>query len=372
MSKKRLKYEGKDVATIETQHKKSVKSLLKEYGVDTKIWEVSRVIINTWDTNIGNGKTKPLYQTKIWLQKKIPFLHHEKFINELKEDLKKYSNKKVKKIKYNKKKNKDYHLAEINLFDVHFGKLGWKEETGSNYDTKIAYKRFMNSLTGLIEKANIFGVDKIVFPVGNDFFHSDNAFPYPQTTSGTPQQEDLRWQKSFREGRKLIVEGINYLSNIAPVDVVVIPGNHDFQKSFYLGDVLEMMYSNNPNVNINNKAYPRKYYRYHNTLIGYTHGNRKNETEKRLVLLMPQEASSLWAKTKFREWHLGDIHHKKVLRFQSELDNQGLVLRYMKSISGSDAWHSRKGYIGAQKGGEAYLHHKKFGCIANFNYNIVS
>jgi len=207
--------------------------------------------------------------------------------------------------------------------------------------------------------------------VGNDFFHSDNSFPYPQTTNGTPQQTDLRWQKSFREGRKLIMEVINFLSQFADVDIVVIPGNHDFQKSFYLGDVLEMAYSKNSNVTVDNRACVRKYYQYYNNLVGFSHGSPKNETEKRLLFLMPQEVPELWAKTKFREWHLGDRHHKRVIQLKSDLDHQGIIIRYMRSLTGDDAWHARKGFIGAQKGAEAYLYHKKYGMIANFNYNII-
>jgi hypothetical protein len=43
----------------------------------------------------------------------------------------------------------------------------------------------------------------------------------------------------------------------------------------------------------------------------------------------------------------------------------------MRSLSGNDAWHSAKGYVGAVRGAEAYVYHKEQGMIANFNYNIV-
>lgn len=360
------KYE-KDTAEISSNDTSTIAELLKKCEVDLNVWEVAKAFINK-SSGITGKNIKRNYQIKVWLKKRTDIVNHEQFKKELKEDLQKYSPI-VKAYNYPKVKAK--HLLEVNIFDLHFGKLGWGEETGGNYDTKIARKRFMSAIVGLSERANVFGVDRIVFPVGNDFFHSDNAFPFPQTTKGTPQQEDLRWQKSFREGRKLIIEGANYLSKIAPVDIVVVAGNHDLQKSFYLGDVLEMAYQDNQNVTVNNKASLRKYYQYHNNLIGYTHGNSQNEGEKRLISLMPQEVPQLWAKTKFREWHLGDVHHKRKIQLKSEEDFQGIMLRYMRSLCGDDAWHAQKGYRGAIKGAEAYLHHKEYGLVANFNYNIV-
>ena len=285
------------------------------------------------------------------------------------EDIKKHSPK-VKLYKY--PEIEERHLLEVNLFDLHFGKLGWHEETGTtNYDSKIAAKRFMEGITGLVQKAKGFPIDRILFPVGNDFFNSDNAYPYPTTTRGTPQQDDLRWQQVFREGRKLVTEGIDYLSTVAPVDVLVVPGNHDFQKSFYLGEVLEVSYANNPNVSVNNSPNPRKYYQYGRNLIGLAHGNPQNEAFNRLIAIMPQEAPKMWATTKFREWHLGDVHHKRVWKLKSEEDFQGINIRYMRSLTGDDAWHHQKAFKGAIKGCEAYIWSHDFGMTANLNYNII-
>ena len=164
---------------------------------------------------------------------------------------------------------------------------------------------------------------------------------------------------------------IDYLSAIAPVEVKTIPGNHDFQKSFYLGDVLEVAYANNPNVTIDNSPNPHKYFLYGKNLIGFTHGNTKDIPLARLTTLMPVAVPQLWAKSKFREWHLGDIHHKKVWKLKGEDDDGGINIRYMRSLTGDDAWHTQKGYHGAIKGCEAYIWSHDWGMSANLNYNII-
>ncbi len=363
---------------------KSIDALIKKANVDLDIWEVSeaRIKDNEWDVTMKMKKgSKESYETyaekhtnyqfyiEIKLVRKTHIIAWDQFKRELIEDIKKHSPK-VKTYKY--PEIEDPHLLEVNIFDLHLGKLGWHEETGSsNYDSKIAAKRFMEGIVGLVKKAEGFPIERILFPAGNDFFNSDNSYPYPMTTKGTPQQDDLRWQQVFRNGRKLIMEGVDYLSTIAPVDILMIPSNHDFQKSFYLGEVLEVAYANNPNVSVNNSPNPRKYYQYGRNLIGLAHGRPQNEALNRLIMVMPQEAPKMWASTKFREWHLGDIHHKRVWKLKSEEDYQGINVRYMRSLAGDDAWHNQQAFKGAIRGCEAYIWAREWGMIANLNYNII-
>jgi hypothetical protein len=259
-------------------------------------------------------------------------------------------------------------LLEICAFDLHWGKLAWAEETGDHYDTKIAKKRFFDAIDKLLARASGFEIERIVFPIGNDFFNSDYSHPYGRTTAGTPQEDDLRWQKTFREGRKLLFEGIERLRQFAPVDVIVVPGNHDFERSFYLGDSLQGWYSHVEDVTVNNLASTRKYYKYGDCLIGYTHGD--NEKVADLPMLMAVEQPENWAKTKYREFHLGHFHSKKEIKYQSTKETAGVVLRWMRSLSGTDSWHAKKGYKGAVQSAEAFVWKKDEGIVGNFAVNL--
>lgn len=376
---------SEDNETVIRGTAETVEELLEKANVDEEIWEVYEVKIkdSQWDVTLklsnseyqvyrsekAEKHTNRQFYIEVKLRRKSDIFDWHKFKKEFIADVKKHSPK-VKKYTYPKLKEK--FLLEINIFDLHTGKLGWHEETGRmSYDSKIAAKRFMEGIVGLVEKAKGYPIERILFPVGNDFFDSDYDYPIPVTTRGTPRQTDLRWQQVFREGRKLMIQGIDYLSAIAPIDVVVIPGNHDFQKSFYLGEVLEVNYANNPNVTVNNSPNPHKYYSYGKNLIGFTHGNTKDIPLTRLLTLMPIAVPKLWADSVFREWHLGDIHHKKVFLLKGEDDEGGVNLRYMRSLSGDDAWHNQKGYLGAIKGCEAYIWSYDWGLSANVNYNII-
>ena len=386
--------EHKDFADVSGQAR-TLQELLIKAKVDLSIWEVDTWQIKDnsydvsakwrdqdlmWTGGVMDGhaerrnewitKTNKQFHIQVRLRRKKYAFDHDAFKKELISSIQSFSPKQIK-ISY-PQYDEHKHALEISLFDLHFGKFGWHEETGeADYDYKIAEKRFASCVSAHLDNAIKTGknIEKIIFPIGNDFFNSDNAYPSPTTTRGTPQGEDLRWQKMFRLGWQIVVNGIELCKTIAPVEIIDIPGNHDFQRSFYLGEVICAYYRNDPNIIINNSPRPQKYVEYGLNLIGYTHGNTKDISLNRLVLLMQQDIPEAWGRTKFREWHLGDIHHEKKISLIQE-DNQGLVIRYLKSLSGTDGWHSQKGYKSI-KGGESFLWNKKYGMVNNFHYNII-
>lgn len=252
-------------------------------------------------------------------------------------------------------------LLEVAIFDLHYGKLCWDEEVGENYDSKIAAKRFLAAVVSLVERAKRQGkINRILFPVGNDFLHVDTG--EITTTLGTRQDADSRFSRIFRDGRKLLVEAIEYLKTVAPVDVVVCVGNHDSNSMFHLGDALECWYHADPLVKVENSPVLRKYYRFGNTIIGYTHSDK--EKLKDLPLLGSTERKD-WSECLFKEWHVGHRHGEHCT------EDKGVKVRTLSSMSGSDYWHFGKGYVGNIKGAEAFLFHKESGLLAQLYYNAI-
>ena len=348
----------------------TVDSLLNTHNIDLENWEVEKQVINSWEVGTkgpdGNIVTTPLFQIKVWLKNKqtaILKIIREDFINDLKN-----ISPKVDKITYNSSLTKNPLLLEINIFDLHLGKIAWSEETNQDYNLTIASNLFTSCIDEFISEVSNKNIERIVLPIGNDFFNSDRSHPFNSTTKGTPQEEDTRWQKTFRTGRQLLVDNILKLSQIAPVDVVMVPGNHDFERNFYLGDSLEGWFFNNPNITVDNSPNPRKYYKYNNVLIGYTHGNEEKINE--LPLIMANEKPLEWATSKFREFHLGHLHHKKEIKFKSTEEYNGTIIKYMSSLSGSDSWHHKKGYINSKRSAEAMLWDREKGLKGNIYFNI--
>lgn len=353
--------------------------IINKFNIDMTIWEIDRFKVKTsegyrkdrqveWDVEDGHtthGKVRdtgkmlvvPMYHLEVRFAKKKKEIEARDAIQLMIEDAKAFAPK-YEKIEY--PALEDAHLYEIAIYDIHFGRLTWDEESGENYDIKLATKAVKSSLLRLLAFVKDKNVDRILLPLGNDFFNVDSKFN--TTTNGTPQQEDTRWQKTFRKGRELCVWMVDTCAQIAPVDVLIIPGNHDQQRSFYLGDALECWYHDSKDVNVDNMARSTKYYNYGLNLIGFNHGSDVHLNK--LPTMMALDEPDLWAKTKYREWHTGDKHHKKeLLPFADE--SSGMVVRIIRSLVSFDAWTFNSGYR-SLRASEAFLWSKDKGLEAQF------
>lgn len=254
-------------------------------------------------------------------------------------------------------KHSDPHLLVIDPADIHIGKLSTKYETGEDYNTDIAIQRVIEGVEKLLHKCIGFNFDKIMYVIGNDILHTDT--PKRLTTSGTPQDTDGMWYENFLAAKELHINIIDALRTIADVYVQYDPSNHDYVSGFFLADTISSWYSKDKNVSFNTSIAHRKYFRYHNNLIGTTHGDGAKEAD--LALLMAHESED-WSNCKHKYFYTHHIHHKK------SKDYMGVTVESMRSPSGADSWHHRNGYVHSPKGIDAFIHHPVDGQIARITH----
>jgi len=374
--------------TIEVDYRgneiiKTAEQLVKAADIDLNVWKIDKEIANKWDVTMKLKKTeydengKPVqtttdpatfqnFQVKLFLSRIRTQEEQrvwENFLVNIRDNAPDLSYL----TKPHSAQGKKYML-ELSLPDLHIGKLAWEDESGENYDTKIAIQRYNESVEKLLSHVAHYKdeIEEILLPVGNDLFNIDNMLN--KTTAGTDQRVDSRWQQMFQKAKDLLIENINKLSAIAPVKVMMVSGNHDYQTVYYLGCVLQAYYHKSTNVTINNDATQRKYHVYGINLIGFTHGNEEKHQE--LGLIMATEKPDLWAKTKCRQMHLGHFHSRKTTKYLDVQEFQGFTVRILPSLSGTDDWHNRKGYM-SMKSAIAFLYAKDNGLVAEFSHNII-
>jgi|TARA_B110000902_G_C14226417_1_gene557188 hypothetical protein len=252
------------------------------------------------------------------------------------------------------------HLLVINPADIHIGKYANHLETGDGYNVEIACERVLEGLQGLIDKSKGFEVDRVLFCIGNDILHIDNV--YNTTTAGTNQDVDGKWWEHFEIALALYVKCVEILREIAPVDVIHSMSNHDYQSGFHLAHALKSWFRNDSEVTFDISVAHRKYYKYGKNLIGLEHGDGAKMAN--LPLTMAQERPLLWSETTHRYWYLHHLHHKVKHKWLDAKDFIGVTVEYMRSPSGTDSWHSRKGYVGVPRAVEGFLHEKDSGQVA--------
>lgn len=253
---------------------------------------------------------------------------------------------------YDKSKKSGDKLMEINIPDFHFGKID-----GNTIEEQA--QKFIDAGVSLFTKAYSDDVNKILLPIGNDFFNSEAT---STTTKGTPQQNNAEFYKIFSIGWKAIIKLVNWLNDYAKVEIIIVPGNHDTNATVMLGEVLEAYYNSNNNVNIDGGQEQTKYYRFGKNLFMYNHGDKTKGND--LVVRMAIENPIDFSQTKYRFIKLGHFHKNIVLD-----ETMGVSIEYMPSLCSSDKWHRDNHYLSQPKS-HATLYDKELGKHSVYNIYI--
>ena len=255
-----------------------------------------------------------------------------------------------------KKKTVD---VEISLSDFHLA----KKVIDGNNDIEVRKAAYMHVVEELVQNVKgIYNVDTFVLPISNDFFHTDNY--QHATTNGTPQDTIVDYAQEYEHGFDLLVQAIDFLkANAQEVQVVLVQGNHDRTKSYYLAHALEVYYSKDPTVFFDRSTSLVKAVVLGNTFIGYHHGNCKIE-DLPLLFATHKEYSQYFGNATYREVHTGDKHHYMAKEVK------GVRIQQMPSLSGTDRWHSDNNFVHSIRAGLALVYHPHHGKIAEFESRI--
>lgn len=322
---------------------KDVDFLLKAHGFSPEEWTLVSAKNSIWNSHNKKYGMQTLYSSKITVKPKkgeLSFYSIDKHFIEL---AKKYSppppsNQLL------CKHSDDGMMLEIPIVDLHLGKFSTIDDVGSEYNHKIARECFNFIIDDIIDNVKDEKIKKIIFPVGADFFHVDTLSS--TTTAGTQQITDLSPQVMFDKGVLMLIDGITKLSKIAPVDVFYVPGNHDFLTSYHAICALWAFFLNNKNVKVDKDVRPRKYVEFGKCLVGFAHGDKEKAN---IYGIMQNEAKEAWGRTIFHEFHLSHLHK------EDSDEKNGVLVKHLPSVSGTDIWHCRQGYIGSIRKTQSYL-----------------
>jgi hypothetical protein len=294
-------------------------------------------------------------------------IENENLLSKIESHFKEYESPKP--FFYKNSKTNDY-CAIINLFDAHIDKLSLINEAKEDSSLETNISNFEKAFDELLSNCLTYSPEVIYLPVGSDFFNTNSIGDLPTTKRGTPQRVLGSQEDTFKIGISVYRRCIDKAAQFCKVVCPVIKGNHDEDKVFYLGTCLSIAYEGNDRVEIDDTRHQRKYYKYGKNLFGFAHGDKEKNKVHQLPLLMAEERKRDWADTDYREWYLGDIHHKQEYKFLRGQDFIGCTVRFLRSVGTSDKWHTDEGYVGVPATAEAFIWTKDKGLKANFQTNI--
>lgn len=252
------------------------------------------------------------------------------------------------------------YAVVISPTDLHYGKYGWKDEVGEEYDLDEARSRLIDRTNNLISRLPS-RPDKVIVTAGSDWFHVDNDAG--TTTKGTAQDMAATPAQILMGGCELAREHIEMLRAVSPVQVVFMCGNHDRHSNFALMMYLSALYENADDVEVIVSPYPRQYIKYGNSLLGFTHGDGVRGND--LPALMATEERQAWGEREHHYWFHGHLHHMRLT------EKAGCTVIQLPSLAGHDRYHARKGYVLARAGICAHIVDKELGLVGNLFSPVV-
>ena len=250
-------------------------------------------------------------------------------------------------------------LACYPMGDPHFGMYSWEEETGNDFDLKIAERDLLAAVSRLVDTAPPCR-EALIVNLG-DFFHADNTLGETMR-SKHKLDTDSRWFKVLQVGLDAMITCVEMaLKKHERVTVICAIGNHDDHSAMMLMHMLFRLFRDEPRVTILDAPTIKHYFRFGEVLIGVHHGH--SIKMERLPFQMANDRAEDWGETRHRYWLTGHIHH------DARKEYDGVIVESFRTLAGRDAWAASQGYKSGRDM-KCILFHRRFGEVERHTVSV--
>lgn len=240
------------------------------------------------------------------------------------------------------------------LTDSHVGMLAWGEETGEDWDLKIAEA----TLVGCFEQMVMNGPAAAVGFVNQlgDYLHYDSAISPVTPTNQHVLDADGRMPNMVRTAIRVLRRVVDLaLQKHEKVVLLLAEGNHDIAGSVWLRAMFSALYEAEPRVTVIDSEMPYYAYQHGRTMLAFHHGHLKKNDQ--LPILFASQFPKIWGDTTTRYCHTGHRHHVE------EKEHSGMTVFQHPTLASRDAYAARGGWI-ARRQVTAVTYHSTFGEVA--------
>lgn len=236
------------------------------------------------------------------------------------------------------------------LTDFHLGQMSWREETGADWDMKIAE----NLLVSWFSQAIAYSPDACVgvFAQLGDFLHFDGL------NAVTPEHHNLldadtRFAKLARIAIRVLRRIMwMLLAKHEHVHVIMCDANHDPVSAIWFREWFESLYSDEPRVTVDTSPRPYNAYEWGDTSLFFTHGHKKSA--KQVHETFAALFRDIFGRTRYSYAHTGHLHNQAV--FESPL----MTVEQHRTLAAPDAFAARGGWM-SKREASVITYHKDYG-----------
>lgn len=219
--------------------------------------------------------------------------------------------------------------------DAHFGALSWREETGADYDIKIAEQLLTDWFAAAIELSPP-AATAVLGQMG-DLAHYD-GMESKTPASGHILDADSRFQRVVRSIIRTMRRVINMLlEKHDRVHIIMADANHDPASGAWLREMFAAFYDDEPRITVDSSASTYYVYEHGKTSLFVHHGHKRNVGNVDSVFA--GRFRDIYGRTKFSYAHLGHLH-------SDELKTTNLMkVERHETLAAPDAYAANGGWL---------------------------
>jgi hypothetical protein len=245
-------------------------------------------------------------------------------------------------------------LNQYTVTDLHFGMLSWKEETGADYDLKIAEKLLLDWFAAAIKQSPDAGT-AVLCQLG-DLLHHDSHLSVTPTNAHV-LDADSRLQKIIRVVIRTMRQIVRMLlEKHDRVHIVMCDANHDPAGGAWLREMFAAFFENEPRVTVDSSASTYYVFEFGETSLFYHHGHRRNINNVDSVFA--GKFRETYGRTKYSYAHIGHLH-------SDELKSTNLMkVERHETLAAPDAYAANGGWLSGRSA-KVITYSKRFGFVGS-------
>ena len=221
------------------------------------------------------------------------------------------------------------------ITDYHLGMLSWKEETGDDWDIKIAEELIVKWFKQAIRQSP--NSKQAIFAQLSDFLHFDGM------DAVTPASKhlldvDTRFAKLVRSAIRVLRIIIDMLlAKHENVHIIMADANHDPVSQIWLREWFSVLYENEPRITVDKSPNPYNAFEWGNTALFFHHGHKRKVANVSEVFA--SQFREIYGRTKYAYAHMGHLHHLDIK------ENSMMIVEQHRTLAPADAYAARGGWL---------------------------
>lgn len=232
-------------------------------------------------------------------------------------------------------KRDDKLLNLYTVSDFHLGMLAWADESGDDWDMKIAEDLFSRWFDAAFQKAPDAGTG--VINLLGDFAHFDSLVAVTPA-SGHALDADTRYQKLVRYMIRMVRRVVDMARvKHKNVRLLIVQGNHDESGMIWLAEMFSTLYDNEPRVFVDTSPDVYKMVQHGKTTLFFHHGHKARFDAIEPVMIA--KFRKAFGESVYSYAHVGHLHHQKIV------ESRNMIVEQHRTLAAKDAYASRGGWM---------------------------